>query len=152
MKAIYTILYIMIAIGMISCASSQKEVPTDHLDEGPDVVRYHGEVINIREVKKDASLGKQFGGAFAGALVGGSLGGGSAQTVLGTSGAFIGADVVNDKYGEIIDRLILVNGKGVEFQCLVLGHDFKVGDKVIFTVVEDHVSAIIHRDVPDVPQ
>ncbi len=130
---------------MIGCASAQKEVPTDQLDEGPDVVRYQGEVTNIREVKKDASFGKQFGGAFAGALIGGSLGGGSGSNILATSGAFIGADVVNEKYGTTIDRLILANDKGVEFQCLVEGHDFKVGDKVIFTVVEDHVSAIIHR-------
>lgn len=135
----------MVAIGMAGCASELKEVPTDHLEQGPDIVRYTGKVTNIREVKKDATLGKQFGGAFAGALVGGQLGGGSAQTVMGTSGAFIGADVMNEKYGEIVDRLILNNDEGKEFQCLVHGHDFKVGDKVIFTVVEDHVSAIIHN-------
>ncbi len=62
------------------------------------------------------------------------------------SGAFIGADIVNEKYGEIIDRLILTSDGGTEFQCLVHGHDFKVGDDVIFTVVEGHVSAIVHRE------
>ena len=145
MKRVYLLFYTVIAIGLIGCAS-QKEVPTDHLDQGPNIVRHNGEITNIREVKKDASLGKQFGGAFAGALVGGSIGGGSAQSVLGTSGAFIGADIVNEKYGETIDRLILSSEDGVEFQCLVHDHGFKVGDKVIFTVVEDHVSAIIHSN------
>jgi len=149
MKAIYSIFYITMVIGLIGCTSAQKEVPTDHLDQGPNIVRYDGEVTNIREVKKDASLGKQFGGAFVGALVGGSIGGGSAQTVLGTSGAFIGADIVNEKYGEIIDRLILSDDKGNEYQCLVHGHNFKVGDKITFTVVEDHVSAIIHRHLSE---
>ncbi len=145
MRKIYSILYITMAIVMMSCAA-QKEVPTDHLDQGPNIVRHKGEITNIREVKKDASLGKQFGGAFVGALVGGSIGGGSAQSVLGTSGAFIGADIVNEKYGETVDRLILSSDDGVEFQCLVHDHGFKVGDKVIFTVVEDHVSAIIHSN------
>jgi len=144
MKRMYLLFYTVIAIGLIGCAS-QKEVPTDHLDQGPNIVRYQGEVTNIREVKKDASLEKQFGGAFVGALVGGAIGGGSAQTILGTSGAFIGADIVNEKYGETIDRLILSNEKGIEFQCLVHGHDFKVGDNVTFTIVENHVTAIIHR-------
>ncbi len=145
MKRMYLLFYAVIAIGLIGCAS-QKEVPTDHLDQGPNIVRHKGEITNIREVKKDASLGKQFGGAFVGALVGGSIGGGSAQSVLGTSGAFIGADIVNEKYGETVDRLILSSDDGVEFQCLVHDHGFKVGDKVIFTVVEDHVSAIIHSN------
>lgn len=126
------------------CATSQQEVPTDHLDDSPNIVRHNGEVSNIREVKKDASLGKQFGGSFLGALVGGQLGGGSASTILGTSGAFIGQDIVNEKYGEVVDRLILKDSDGKEYNCLVHGHDFKVGDKVIFTVVENHVSAIIH--------
>jgi outer membrane lipoprotein SlyB len=98
----------------------------------------------IREVKKDASLGKQFGGAFLGALVGGQIGGGSASTIIGTSGAFIGQDIVNEKYGEVIDRLILKDSNGKEYNCLVHGHDFKVGDKVVFTLVENHISAIIH--------
>jgi len=126
------------------CATSQKEVPTDHLDHSPNIVRYNGVITNIREVKKDASLGKQFGGALLGALVGGQIGGGSASTMIGTAGAFIGQDIVNEKYGEVVDRLILKDSKGKEYNCLVHGHDFKVGDKVIFTVVENHVSAIIH--------
>jgi len=103
-----------------------------------------GEVTNIREVKKDASLGKQFEGAFLGALVGGQIGGGSTSTIMGTAGAFIGQDIMNEKYGEVVDRLILTDSNGKEFNCLVHGHDFKVGDKVIFTIVENHVSAIIH--------
>ncbi len=125
------------------CATSQKEVPTDQLDESPNIVRHHGEIINIREVKKDASLEKQFGGSFIGALVGGQIGGGSTQTILGVSGAFIGQDIANEKYGEVVDRLILKDSDGKEYDCLVHGHDFKVGDKVIFTIVEDHVSAIV---------
>ena len=146
MKVVHSLFFTLIIVGVFGCASAPKEVPTDHLDEGPDIVRHTGKVTNIREVKKDASLSKQFGGAFVGALIGGQIGGGSTQTVLGTSGAFIGADVMNEKYGEIIDRLILTSDGGVEFQCLVHGHDFKVGDKVLFTVVDDHVSAVIHTE------
>ena len=144
MKVLTSLFYTVMLVGVLGCTSAPKEVPTDHLDEGPSIVRHTGEITNIREVKKDATLGKQFEGAFVGALIGGQIGGGSTQTILGTSGAFIGADVMNEKYGEIVDRLILTSDGGVEFQCLVHGHDFKVGEKVIFTVVEDHVSAIIH--------
>ncbi len=129
------------------CSTTQKEVPTDHLDTSPNIVRHYGVVSNIREVKKDASLDKQFGGAIVGALVGGQIGGGSTSTILGTSGAFIGQDIVNEKYGEVVDRLILKDSDGKEYDCLVHGHDFKVGDKIVFTIVEDHVSAIIH-DTP----
>jgi len=136
---LFTVLVVLIS----GCAMSQKEVPTDHLDESPNIVRYIGEVTNIREVKKDASLEKQFGGAFLGALVGGQIGGGTTSTVMGTAGAFIGGDVANEMYGEVIDRLILKDSEGNEYDCLVHGHDFNVGDKVIFTVVENHVSAII---------
>ena len=136
---LFTVLVVLIS----GCATSQKEVPTDHLDESPNIVRYIGEVTNIREVKKDASLEKQFGGAFLGALVGGQIGGGTTSTVMGTAGAFIGGDVANEMYGEVIDRLILKDSEGNEYDCLVHGHDFNVGDKVIFTVVENHVSAII---------
>ena len=126
------------------CASTQKEVPTDKLSQDANIVRLSGEVFNIREVKKDASLSKQMGGSLVGALVGGQFGGGSMSTVLGTSGAFIGQDIVNDKYGEVVDRLILKDEKGNEYNCLVHGHDFKVGDAIVFTLVENHVSAIIH--------
>ena len=126
-----------------ACATGQKEVPTDQFDESPNIARHNGEITNIREVKKDASLEQQFGGSFIGALVGGQIGGGSTQTILGVSGAFIGQDIANEKYGEVVDRLILKDSDGNEYNCLVHGHDFKVGDKVIFTVVEDHVSAII---------
>ena len=144
MKILHISLFaILIAITQ-GCATNQKEVPTDHLDTSPNIVRLNGEVFNIREVKKDASLGKQFGGALLGALVGGQIGGGSASTIIGTSGAFIGQDIVNEKYGEVVDRLILKDKNGKEYNCLVHGHDFKVGDKVVFTIVENHVSAIIH--------
>jgi len=138
-----TLFSVLIALTQ-SCATPQSEVPTDHLDESPNIVRHMGEVTNIREVKKDASLGKQFEGAFLGALVGGQIGGGSTSTIMGTAGAFIGQDIMNEKYGEVVDRLILTDSNGKEFNCLVHGHDFKVGDKVIFTIVENHVSAIIH--------
>ena len=138
-----TTLFTVLVVLISGCATSQKEVPTDHLDESPNIVRYTGEVTNIREVKKDASLEKQFGGAFLGALVGGQIGGGTTSTVMGTTGAFIGGDVANEMYGEVIDRLILKDSEGNEYDCLVHSHDFKVGDKVIFTVVENHVSAII---------
>jgi len=126
------------------CASMEEEVPTDNLDQGANIIRLTGEVVNIREVKKDASLAKQMGGSFVGALVGGQFGGGSMSTILSTSGAFIGQDIVNDKYGEVVDRLILKDDKGNDYHCLVHGHDFKVNDKVVFTLVENHVSAIIH--------
>ena len=129
-----------------SCATTEKEVPTDHLDSTPDIARHSGEVIIIREVKKDASFGKQLGGSFAGALVGGQIGGGSTSTIMGTAGAFMGQDIMNEMYGEVVDRLILSDNEGREYNCLVHGHDFKVGDKVIFTVVEGHVSAIIHQE------
>lgn len=134
---------LLVLFAATACTTAEKEVPTGHLDEGPNITRLKGEVVNIREVKKDASLGKQFGGAFAGALIGGQFGGGTTQTVLGTSGAFIGADIVNEKYGDVIDRLILKGEDGKEYQCLVHDHIFKVGDNVIFTLVENHVSAII---------
>ena len=146
MKGLHSVLYALIVIGIVSCSSQQKEVPTDHLDDGPSIVRHSGKVTNIREVKKDASLAKQFGGSFVGALVGGQIGGGSTQTILGVSGAFIGQDIVNEKYGEVVDRLILTSDDGKEYQCLVHGHGFRVGDNVIFTVVEGHVSAIILSD------
>ncbi|WP_394175812.1 hypothetical protein [Thalassotalea litorea] len=137
---------LLVIFGMLiqSCATSEQEVPTDHLDDAPTIVRHSGVVANIREVKKDASLGKQFGASFIGALVGGQIGGGSASTIMGTTGAFIGQDIANDKYGDVVDRLILQGEDGVEYNCLVHGHDFKVGDNVIFTIVENHVSAIIH--------
>ena len=137
-------LFILSIIFIQACATTEKEVPTDQLDESPNIVRLMGEVTNIREVKKDASLGKQFGGSFIGALVGGQIGGGSTSTIMGTAGAFIGQDITNEKYGEVVDRLVLQDSDGNEFNCLVHGHGFKVGDKVIFTVVENHVSAIIH--------
>jgi outer membrane lipoprotein SlyB len=146
MKVKHSLFFTLMILGVFGCASAPKEVPTDHLDQGPNIVRYIGKITNIREVKKDASLGRQFEGSFVGALIGGQIGGGSTQIILGTSGAFIGADVMNDKYGEIIDRVILTSDEGEEFQCLVHGHDFKVGDKVIFTLVEDHISAIIHSE------
>ncbi len=144
MKIIHISIYAILIALTQSCATTQKEVPTDHLDTSPNIVRHNGVVSNIREVKKDASLGKQFGGAFLGALVGGQIGGGSTSTIMGTSGAFIGQDIVNEKYGEVVDRLILKESNGKEYNCLVHGHDFKVGDKVIFTIVENHISAIIH--------
>jgi outer membrane lipoprotein SlyB len=144
MKVLHISIFAILIALTQSCATGQKEIPTDHLDTSPNIVRHNGEVSNIREVKKDASLGKQFGGAFLGALVGGQIGGGSASTIIGTSGAFIGQDIVNEKYGEVVDRLILKDSNGKEYNCLVHGHDFKVGDKVIFTIVENHVSAIIH--------
>lgn len=148
MKVTYSFFYTLMIAVVFGCASTpaQKEVPTDHLDKGPNIVRHTGKITNIREVKKDASLGRQFEGAFVGALIGGQIGGGSTSTVLGTSGAFIGADIMNEKYGEVIDRLILTSDEGVEFQCLVHGHGFKVGDKVVFTVVEGHISAIVHSE------
>jgi uncharacterized protein YcfJ len=144
MKIIHISIFAILIALTQSCATTQKEVPTDRLDTAPNIVRHNGVVSNIREVKKDASLGKQFGGAFLGALVGGQIGGGSTSTILGTSGAFIGQDIVNEKYGEVVDRLILKDSNGKEYNCLVHGHDFKVGDKVIFTIVENHISAIIH--------
>lgn len=144
MRLIRSPLIVVLGLFVLGCASSEKEVPTDQLDDAPSIVRHSGVVTNIREVKKDASLGKQFGASFLGALVGGQIGGGSTSTILGTSGAFIGQDIANEKYGEVVDRLILKDANGVEYNCLVHGHDFKVGDKVTFTVVENHVSAIIH--------
>ncbi len=144
MKTLHISIFAILIALTQGCATGQKEVPTDHLDASPNIVRHNGEISNIREVKKDASLGKQFGGAFLGALVGGQIGGGSASTIIGTSGAFIGQDIVNEKYGEVVDRLILKDSNGKEYNCLVHGHDFKVGDKVIFTIVGNHVSAIIH--------
>jgi len=144
MKILHISLFAILLILIQGCATGQKEVPTGHLDTSPNVTRHHGEVVNIREVKKDASLGKQFGGAFLGALVGGQIGDGSASTIMGTTGAFIGQDIANKKYGEVVDRLILKDSEGKEYDCLVHGHDFRVGDKVIFTIVENHVSAIIH--------
>ena len=141
-------LLIIMATLIQACATTEREVPTDHLDVAPNIFRHSGVVFNIREVKKDASLKKQFGTAFAyslaGGLVGGRIGDGSTGDVMGTVGAFIGQDIANEKYGEIVDRLILKDSNGVEYSCLVHGHDFKVGEKVIFTVVENHVTAIIH--------
>ncbi|MDO6686385.1 MULTISPECIES: hypothetical protein [unclassified Agarivorans] len=144
MNMLRTCLLATLLLTIQGCTSPQKEVPTDQLDNSPNIVRHVGEVSNIREVKKDASLGKQFGGSFIGALVGGQIGGGSANAIIGTAGAFIGQDITNEKFGEYIDRLILKDEQGKEYNCLVHGHDFKVGDKVVFTVVENHVSAIIH--------
>lgn len=131
------------------CATTEEEVPTDRLQQGANVMRYEGKVINIREVKKEADLGKQVGaavgGAVVGALIGGAVGGNTGSGIGGTTGAFIGQDVMNEKYGEVVDRLILRTDDGREFQALVHGHDFKVGDPVVFTVVGGHVTAIVHR-------
>jgi len=146
MKLLHLVLVTSLVFCAQSCASAEKEVPTDQLNPAPNIERHDGSIINIREVKKDASLGKQFGGSLVGALIGGQLGGGSASTILGTSGAFIGADIVNEKYGETVDRLILKDDSGREYECLVHGHGFKVGDKVTFTIVANHVSAIIHAE------
>ncbi|MGI9319647.1 MAG: hypothetical protein ACR2QW_20120 [bacterium] len=136
----------ILTILLAGCATSEKEVPTDHLSSGPNIIHHNGTVTNIREVKKDASLGRQIEGSMLGALVGGQIGGGSTQSILGSSGAFIGQDIMNEKYGEVVDRLILTSDDGIEFQCLVHGHDFRVGDTVVFTTVSDHVSAIIQAN------
>jgi uncharacterized protein YcfJ len=128
---------------VVGCATPEKEVPTDQLDTGPEIVQHEGKIVTIREVKKDASLGKQFEGSFWGALVGGQIGGGSTQNILGVAGVFIGQDIMNKKYGAVVDRLILTSDDGQEFQCLVHGDNFKVGYHVRFTLVAGHVSAII---------
>ncbi|SHH25833.1 hypothetical protein [Ferrimonas marina] len=128
---------------LVACQSKPTEVPTDALPSGPEIQRLEGTVSNIREVKQDASLGKQFGGSFIGALVGGQIGGGTTSAILGTSGAFIGQDVANQVSGKMLDRLILTAEDGKEYECPVHGHDFKLGDKVVFTLVAGHVSAII---------
>lgn len=141
-------LLLLLTLFFQACATTEQEVPTNQLDTSPDIVRHTGEIINIREVKKDASLGKQFGWAFLGALVGGQIEGGTTSTVMGTAGAFIGGDIANEKYGEVIDRLILTDSEGKEYNCLVHDHNFKVGNKVTFTLVAGHVSAFIHAE-PD---
>ena len=137
MKEFRLPLVLLTLIFIHACAATEKEVPTDQLGTSPNIVRLNGEVTNIREVKKDATFGKRFGGAFIGSLVGGQIGGGSTSTI-------IGADIADDKYGEVVDRLILTDANGKEYECLVHGHGFKVGDPVVFTLVEGHVSAIIH--------
>lgn len=139
-KTITAILILVVS----ACSTTQQEVPTDKLSQGVNIVQLSGEVVNIREVKKDASWQKQATGSFIGALVGGQFGSGETSAIIGTSGAFIGQDIMNEKYGEIIDRLILKDEKGNEYNCLVHDHDFKVGDKIVFTLVEKHISAIIH--------
>ncbi|RDH86106.1 MAG: hypothetical protein DIZ80_01150 [endosymbiont of Galathealinum brachiosum] len=146
MKIPYLSLVFSFAL-LFGCSTAPKEVPTDHLESGPNIERHTGKVTNIREVKKKASLGKQFEGAFIGALIGGQIGGGSASAIMGTSGAFIGSAYMDEKHGEVVDRLILTADSGKEYDCLVHGHDFKVNDNVIFTLVEGHVSAIIHTKI-----
>jgi outer membrane lipoprotein SlyB len=141
-------LLLLLTLFFQACATTEQEVPTNQLDTSPDIVRHTGEITNIREVKKDASLEKQFGGAFLGSLVGGQIGGGTTSTIMGTAGAFIGQDIANEKYGEVVDRLILTDSEGKEYNCLVHGHNFQVGNKVTFTLVAGHVSAIIQTE-PD---
>ena len=136
--------YLIILVFMLqACASVETEVPTDKLADAPDIMQLQGTVSNIREVKKDADFSERFGASFIGALVGGQIGGGSTKDIMGVTGAFIGADIADEKYGEVIDRLIIAGSDGKEYQALVHDHVFKVGDKVRFTLVSEHISAIV---------
>lgn len=94
-------------------------------------------------MQKKAAFKNRFAGSFAGALIGGQLGGGSGKEIAGVTGAFLGMDVANEKYGELIDHIYIEDSNGKTYDCYVHNHVFKLGDKVKFTLVAGHVSAVV---------
>ena len=137
------ILALFTAILMAGCATQPKEVPTNGLNAGPNVTRLSGEIVRIEEVQKTASLGKVLGGSMIGALIGGQIGGGTGKEVAGVGGAFLGAEIANKKYGEKLDHVFLIDQSGREYETYVHDHIFRVGDRVQFTLVSGHISAIV---------
>ena len=131
---------------LFGCATGIQEVPTEQLDESPDILQFSGEIVNIKEAQKKAAFSERMGGSFIGALVGGQIGGGSTREILGSTGAFIGYDLANEAFGDVIDHVFIETEDGTQYDCYVKNHVFKLGDKVVFTVVADHVSAIILQD------
>ncbi len=136
----------LVAVISQGCAT-MKEVQTETLDTTPGEALVHGKVVNIVQLKKDASLLKQFGGSLIGAMIGGQVGGGSTQYIVGTAGAFIGQDVVNNLYGSMVDKLEVEDANGKSYEFLIQGHGFRVTDKVIITVKDDKVSSVIHESL-----
>jgi outer membrane lipoprotein SlyB len=86
---------IMAFAGILGCATAMKEIETEKIDTDPTDTVIHAKIVNIVQVKKDASLLKQLGGSLIGATIGSQIGGGSTQYIVGTSAAFLGQDVVN---------------------------------------------------------
>jgi len=128
---------------LVACSTGPQVVPSDHLETGPEIQRLTGTVVNIKEVNTKATFGKRFGGAFLGALIGGQIGGGTGKEIAGVTGAFLGLELANDKYGDTIDHVFLKAEDGSEYDCYVELNGFKVGDAVEFTLISGHVSAIV---------
>ena len=105
-----------------------------------------GRITNIKEVKKKAAFSKRFAGSFLGVLIGGELGGGTGKELARSAGAFLGMNLANDMYGELIDQVFIEDENGKLYECYIHNHIFKTGDMVHFTIVSDHVSAVVHAE------
>ena len=140
---------LILSIALVSllsaCANQPREVPTNRLDSGPNIVELRGEIVGIEEVKKDASFGQKMEGALIGSLIGGQFGGGSGKEVAGVTGAFIGTTIAKNKYGGKLDHIFIETPDGRQFESYVHTHAFEPGDAVEFTLVSGHVSAIVLR-------
>ena len=143
---------LVIGLLIVGCAT-MKQVKTEELDTDPLDTVVHGKVVNIVEVKKDASLMKQFGGALLGSAIGTGIGsaiGGKTTTyAVGLSGAYLGQDLVNNLYGEMVDRLEVETAEGISFKFLIHGHGFRVTDKVVITVKDSKVTSVVHEALYD---
>jgi uncharacterized protein YcfJ len=141
-----TLISVAVALtGIFGCATQMKQIKTGVIDTDPSDTVIRAKVVNIVEVKKDASLMKQFGGALVGAVIGSQIGGGSTPDILGTGFAFVGADLVNKKFGNLVDRLELEVSKEKSYKCLIYGHDFRVNDKVVATIKDGKVVTLLHE-------
>jgi uncharacterized protein YcfJ len=139
------LILVLTTLVLSACAVEPQKVPTTALDSGPNIVRLNGEITDIRLVQKKASFGKRFGASFAGALIGGQIGGGKASDAASLGGAFLGAELADKKYGEVIDHVFIAGEDGQSYDTFVQDHVFRVGDKVQFTIVSGHISAIVMR-------
>ena len=143
---------LVIGLLIVGCAT-MKQVKTEELDTDPLDTVVHGKVVNIVEVKKDASLMKQFGGALVGSAigtgVGSAIGGKTTTYAVGLSGAYLGQDLVNNLYGEMVDRLEVETAEGISFKFLIHGHGFRVTDKVVITVKDSKVTSVVHEALYD---
>lgn len=131
------------ALFLTACSTGIQEVPTDKLDTNPKIIHLDGKITNIKEVKKKAAFKNRIGGSMLGALIGGQIGGGSGKEIAGVTGAFLGIDLANDKYGKLIDHIYIEDSNGKTYDCYVHNHIFKLSDKVKFTLVAGHVSAVV---------
>ena len=135
------------ALALLSACSSPP-VLEESLDTDPGNTRLDGTIINIVEVKQDASLGEEIGGALVGGAIGSLVGGGTGKSIAIGVGSVAGSQVADHALGDTVHRLTLREDKtGLTFDVIVHSNGFMMNDKVAFTVHDGRVTSIMHESL-----